>query len=188
MLPNQELTDDIKKEPDNNNIKKKPNKKKKIPNKKKKEPNYKKEEPIIDENEEIRKKTFSYIQQTKDAYAAEIQNKYEIALLFINLVLAPNKIGKLTEFRKIEEDSILKNVTNNKRLIKKYSQNFKTMFSFKTTIDENTTDDKIDKKYIIKFIRLIVSHIGYVLTSKNMFDEKTNIIKKYYYIDVVTKL
>lgn len=113
-----------------------------------------------------------------------IKRKYAIIRAFINKVIAPKSIHCLTDFNRIQHDTLVKNEKLNKELLKKYSETFNKIFGINSKVTKNTPDDKIKSDYIIKFIRLCLETIGYVMVRKivtksvTIKDNKNNINNK----------
>lgn len=119
--------------------------------------------------------TKKYNYEAQKMFINKIKKKYEYILLFINLVIKPEnkKINKLTDFKKINKNIILKNNINNVRLLKKYYPSFLPIFNL-----NKINIDKIDNKYIIKFIKQCLKNINYILVGNIEKDTK----EKYYSI------
>lgn len=95
-----------------------------------------------------------------------IKRKYMIVRFFINKVISPKKVHCLTEFKYVSHDDLVKNETNNKELLKRYGELYEKLLGINCKVKKDTLDDKIHKDYIIKFIRLCLESIGYVLVKK----------------------
>lgn len=106
------------------------------------------------------------LKEAQKNIAELIQRKYVIIRAFINKVIAPKNIHCLIDFSKISHDTIVGNETLNKDLLKRYSETFNKVFGIKSKITKSTPDDKIKSSYIIKFIRMCLESIGYVMVRK----------------------
>lgn len=106
---------------------------------------------------------------TKNIIIEQIKFKCHVLKLFINKVLTTTpKICYLTDFKWISHDVLIHDDTNNKSLIKKYSESFQTLFNFKGKFNTTTPDEDIPSTYIITFIKLCLKNVGYVMNKKKI--------------------
>ena len=95
----------------------------------------------------------------------------------MNPTTPTNYIYRLTDFNKVQHETLVKNEENNKRLLKKYFPTLNKSLALGITniINQDTANESIKKDYIIKFIKLCVESIGYTLEKKIIDKTKNNI-------------
>lgn len=125
------------------------------------------EVPIYDGKESINK----YMKRV-EKYKDFIQkDKYDTILKFINEWLK-TEFNSLTQFKNINEKTLLKNKKNNRDLIRKYCNLFEDKFNIKLSVDEETDSDEINDKYILYLLIKMLGLIDYHLTKKELANSK----------------
>lgn len=125
------------------------------------------------------KESFSQYMRKFNEYMVSLEkDKYDIILEFINEWISPLKLKfkKLTDFKNMEVDKLIKDEKHCHKLLRKYTKIFSEKFKVNTSIDEETESDDIKTHYIIYFATKILKLINFSLVSKVIKDST------YYYI------
>jgi hypothetical protein len=97
---------------------------------------------------------------------AENKKKYILIRFFINKVLDPKSIFCLTDFSNVSQEIIISNVERNRQLLKTYSESYNKSLGIKSVVTKDTLDEKIKPDYVIKFIKMCLASIGYILVGR----------------------
>jgi len=125
------------------------------------------EVPVYNGKESINK----YMQRVEKYKSYFIKDKYDIILKFINEWLNTTH-DSLAKFKNINETTLLKNNKHNRDIVRKYCDVFQKKFNVDLSIDEETSSEEINDKYIIYLLMKMLNLIEYSLTKKE-FNKKT---------------
>lgn len=132
--------------------------------------------PKYDGKESITK----YMRRVETFKLKLVEDKYNLLLDFINEFLGlidNNRLKSLTDFKNMSETRLLKDPRNNRKVLRKYSDDIINRLQVKFNVEDDTDSDEIKDKYILYFLSKSLVSINYSLTYRKYKDEVYYTIK-----------
>ena len=126
--------------------------------------------PKYDGTESITK----YMRRVEEFKIKLVEDRYKLLLDFVNdwLQLMDNsRLKSLTHLKNMSETDLLKNPTNNRKVLRKYSNEIIKKLDIKFNVEDDTDSDEIKDKYIIYFLSRALASINYTLGFKKSKDD-----------------
>ncbi len=107
-----------------------------------------------------------YLRRANEFRAQLESEKYDVILNFLNEFLGLSdkfKLKSITDFKKIKHNDLIKDPSKNKKLVKKYLDDFKDKLNLEWTEKQI---NKMKDEYFIHIIRSILNKINYKLKKR----------------------